>query len=123
MDNIWNKLVNSRNINAVVIFAVTQNEAMSDNRLEAIDDRINKIESKIDKLVDLIDTNIGSINNNFQVLEDKIDALARNLDSLHGDTKKDFKEVKYELVKLQKITGYQDLYENLGVVDSGKTKK
>ena len=65
----------------------------------------------------IINNNFEIIANNFQVLNEKVDALyATKVDNLHTDTEKNFKDVKFELVKIQKITSYDEMYENLKIV-------
>lgn len=86
-------------------------------------ERISELENKIDSILealkdasDIRKNNASILDNNFQILNKKIEILDKKVSSLHADTTQNFDEVKMELVKIQKTTQYDELYENLKVV-------
>lgn len=70
-----------------------------------LDAKVNALEKKFDALYQIMQNGFTTANNNFQVLSDKISAL-------HNDTNKGFDEVKYELVKIQTATSYEEIFQN-----------
>ena len=88
-----------------------------------MEDKILNIESQLENIIKTLaaqktadDNNATIIDNNFQILNSKIDSLKKSLNALHSDTQQNFDDVKLELVKIQKITGYEDMYSNLSIV-------
>jgi len=92
---------------------------MSDEKLEALQAQIAQLDNRMHGIIDVLDNINTIINNNFIVLDERLKLVGEKLDILHADTHDGFHDVKYELVKIQKITGYQDHYDNMKVV-SGK---
>ena len=87
-------------------------------------EKIGRLELKIDFILkalkeanDIRKNNASIIDNNFQILDAKIDSIDKKLKSLHADTNQNFDEVKLELVKIQKTTQYDELYDNLKIVN------
>ncbi len=94
-----------------------------------MENKIKELEEKIDSMLVMLkaqdnmrDNNAIIIDNNFEILNKKIDSLKTKLNSLHTDTQQNFDDVKFELVKIQKTTGYRDIYENNLQVVSGNKK-
>lgn len=78
-----------------------------------LEKRVDTLELKIDTLIELAvsiskaQAGAGeSIDSNFNILNDKIDALAKMANREFGD-------IKFELTKIQKVSGYSKEYENL----------
>ena len=95
-----------------------------DARLAETNSRLDETNSRLDGRLDELTSifidytrqqyaNNEIVDDNFAKLNQKIDTLDDRVSKLHGDTNKNFKDVKLELVKLQKTTGYEELYQNL----------
>lgn len=89
--------------------------------------KIKELESKVDVLLEILksheetrNNNAIILDNNFEILNQKIDFLKSKLTILHIDTQQNFDDVKLELVKIQKTTGYKDVYDNMHVVKGKK---
>lgn len=113
-------------------------------RLSSVENKIDSLLSAIKEAADIRQNNTNIINNNFELIDQKIDSVEDKITSieetvdvieekvgivddkvgdLHSHTKKNFKEVKFELVKIQKITSYDEMYDNMKVVNGDLDKK
>lgn len=93
---------------------------MSENSNNLNEERIAKIEEKLDAIVSLFISHAkhsqetrNIVDKNFNVLDAKIETIKQKISALHQDTSDGFGEVKDELVKIQKVSNYQEEYENL----------
>jgi len=93
---------------------------MSENSNNSIEERISKLEQKLDAFFELFISHAKHsietrevVDKNFDVLDKKIETIKQKISALHQDTSDGFGEVKEELVKIQKVSNYQEEYENL----------
>ena len=96
----------------------------NEKSFEVLSSRIDAVEGKLDSILKSLksasETRINNakiIDNNFEMLNSKIEALDKKIKTLHTDTNQNFEEVKFELVKIQKTTDYDSLYDNLRIVN------
>ncbi len=87
-----------------------------ENRVDAIEKKIDAILESLKDASEIRRNNGTIINNNFELLNSKIDKLSTKVGVLHDDQAQGFDDVKMELVKIQKTTGYEELYANLKVI-------
>lgn len=96
--------------------------------IEALEKRLDAKFDKLEKLIKGIASDsvesAKQIDNNFVFLNEKIDNLDRRVATLQGQTdagfdaaKDSFADIKYELVKINRTTGYQGIEDNLSIVD------
>ena len=114
-----------------IVAGLAETNSRIDERLTETNSRIDETNGRLDELTSIFIESIKEqyannkiIDNNFAKLNQKIDKLDDRVSKHHGDTNKNFeevkletnknfKDVKLELVKLQKTTGYEELYQNL----------
>jgi len=93
---------------------------MTEEQIKTLEKKVDIIVETLKKSDEIRENNAKIIDNNFEILNQKIDAVDKKVNALHSDTQQNFDEVKLELVKIQKTTGYDEMYDNLKVVNGGK---
>ncbi|MBP1222907.1 hypothetical protein [Flavobacterium sp. 1355] len=86
---------------------------MSEEKIAHLEKRIDKLEYKIDKIISTLKDLAPALDGNFVEIKDKLDSLEVKVDKLDGSTEQGFKEVKWELQKIQDVTKYADEYSNI----------
>jgi len=100
--------------------------------IEALEKRLDAKFGKLEELIKGMAKNQVEtdklIDNNFTLLSEKIDNLDSRVASLQKQTdngfdasKDSFADIKYELVKINRTTGYQGANDNLSVVVEKKS--
>ncbi|MBC6411318.1 MAG: hypothetical protein GDA42_12870 [Ekhidna sp.] len=89
-------------------------------RMDNQEKQLNLLTQSFVRFVSEEEKNEKIIDNNFEILNQKIDRLQNRVNMLHSDTQQNFDEVKLELIKIQKTTGYQSIYENFLQVSKSK---
>jgi hypothetical protein len=91
--------------------------------LKELSSRVNAVEKKLNQILVVLkeNNNLGKnnasiIDKNFQSLNEKVDVIDAKVSTLDEDTAENFTEVKYELVKIQRATQYEELNDNLNII-------
>jgi hypothetical protein len=80
---------------------------------ESIENQLKEIQESLATVIAVADQNNNVMDENFQILVDRIHDLDVKVSSLTNSTDKSFTEVKEDLKKIQTLTGYDDVLENL----------
>ena len=89
---------------------------MSGKSLSELSSKVKIIEQKLNAIIETLHSADEIRKNNASIIDNNFEVLYQKIESLHLDTNKSFKEVKFELVKIQKITDYDELYRNMKIV-------
>ena len=86
---------------------------MSQERIEYLENNQQHLINSIKSLLGTVSDLVKVVDENFQQIKTKIDNLESKIDNLDGSTEQGFKDVKWELKKIQDVTKYADEYLNL----------
>ena len=76
------------------------------SKVERLEEKLNIISSSIKEILDLV-------SDNFSNIETKLDSIDRRITNLHGDTDQNFEVVKLELKKINQVTSYSGMFDNI----------
>lgn len=94
---------------------------MTQQEFKDLSEKVDSIVETLKRTDEIRRNNANIIDNNFVILNEKIDKIENKMNSLHKDTNENIDEVKLEIVKIQKTTGYDEIYNNMHVLGSKKS--
>jgi hypothetical protein len=89
---------------------------MSDQKIKELKEKVDALLTILGKSIQLNGEGFDLISDNFKSLEEKVDSIDKKIKNFHGATDENFKDVKFELKKLNETHDYQEMFNNLQIV-------
>lgn len=98
--------------NKMCYICSANNPTMSEDRIISLETKITEMQESITNILHVMHLFVKAADENFTEIKAKIDTLEAKVDNLDGSTEQNFKEVKWELKKIQDVTQYADIHAN-----------